>query len=361
MSIEDVLQDIQSGDSKYAFLANERTKLADAFYPFLEKLYETDWIFSSKTIDKREIFSTLQSVSRACGRQSFRAYSPSRALPVWETFIKVDYNVSNHSMAPGVWNPKEFGVRGFEEISRRVTHALIQECVLPKLRHMPVAQRERVLPNLDAYVSSVVRYYVLRCFGDFELTSSSHDLLLLEPLLEFAFCGQGMIFLAGSEPPRVEIRLPVWDEKDYPVDILEEDVYRYPEHISMDVPLLKVAVIKNGVFVPELVWRTPERITAKDIFVKESNLEVRRIMMEMMKNETFLRQARARVIDERDGLKLFSVWVTERVHFNLVQCVCPSTLRVYYLRVPPEITDANTAIAWTFGETGTTYQPEAET
>jgi len=60
-------------------------------------------------------------------------------------------------------------------------------------------------------------------------------------------------------------------------------------------------------------------------------------------------------------LMLYRLDMEGGFRFNLVHCVCPSTGREYYLRVPPNMTDAKQAIAWTFYETSTTYRPFIET
>lgn len=170
--------------------------------------------------------------------------------------------------------------------------------------------------------------------------------------MELTLRGMGLLYRGWN---RVEIRLPVCEQKYYPANITG----------GKEASYLHVTVMKEAIFVPELVWRYSERIRVMDVLT-EANSEVRRVMTHNMGNETFLRETNAKIIDERDGLKLYEVRVNagrehDNIEFNLVQCVCPSTLREYYLRVPPDITDANSAIAWTFGETKKSYTPRAAT
>lgn len=181
---------------------------------------------------------------------------------------------------------------------------------------------------------------------------------VLERLINLSLKGYGMLFCAGSGGVgrgRVEIRVPVWSEKDNP-EIIDCE----------DAPWLQVSVLKDNVYVPEKVWRAPETLMAQDVF-DEPNAEVRRVMLETMGNEKFLQQSEARLISNTDKLKLYRVPVSEwhRTFLDgwvhIVHCVCPSTGREYYLRVPPDIRDAEEAIAWTFGETKADYQPAIET
>ena len=47
--------------------------------------------------------------------------------------------------------------------------------------------------------------------------------------------------------------------------------------------------------------------------------------------------------------KLWSVEVLDDEQLVMVECVCPSTDRVYMLRVPPSTRSAREGLAWTFG------------
>jgi hypothetical protein len=44
------------------------------------------------------------------------------------------------------------------------------------------------------------------------------------------------------------------------------------------------------------------------------------------------------------------------IKVKTVKCICPSTKRTFFLDVPPDTTDANEAIAWTFNITKKQYE-----
>ena len=92
------------------------------------------------------------------------------------------------------------------------------------------------------------------------------------------------------------------------------------------------------------------------------NAEVRRIFLEELGYERFLSQVEHQILDN-DG-------VNELVCINcemedepivLVKVRCPSTGAFYALRVPPTMTRAKQAVAWTFGLSEEEYKPEEET
>ncbi len=112
---------------------------------------------------------------------------------------------------------------------------------------------------------------------------------------------------------------------------------------------------------PAKVILQPEALTRKD-FLKERNVEVRRIIMERM-GDRFVPELRGRVINTGPRGHLYEVKLPddpERVaHYVCVQDA--STPRQYFLRVPPHIRTAAEAVAWTFSMTIEEYQPLQET
>ncbi len=118
----------------------------------------------------------------------------------------------------------------------------------------------------------------------------------------------------------------------------------------------------HGVLVSEQVILHPERLTRED-WLQESNLEVRRIIQERLGPDRFIALVGGTCIDRGQRGKLLAVDLgddPERVaHYIHVQDT--STERQYYLRVPPSISRADEAVAWTFGLDEQEYQPEQET
>lgn len=114
----------------------------------------------------------------------------------------------------------------------------------------------------------------------------------------------------------------------------------------------------RGVQVPEHVIEAPETITVDEI-LNESNIEVRRVMMDQMGHERFMEQAKAEVLDsDTDELghprRLLKVDIEGDEAMVVCQVVNSTpepdgSDKMYQLRVPPTITTCKEAVAWTFG------------
>lgn len=127
----------------------------------------------------------------------------------------------------------------------------------------------------------------------------------------------------------------------------------------------------KGVGVEKDVVERPRFVTVARI-LKERNMETRRVMMERMGYDRFLKRADAQVEDrDRYGTLYRAVlrvpmadWHnrTEMENVQVVRVKCPSTGRIYFLRVPPEMDTAYQAVAWSFGYSGEdSYQPKQQT
>lgn len=121
----------------------------------------------------------------------------------------------------------------------------------------------------------------------------------------------------------------------------------------------------HGVEVPEHVVLDPAKITVKEI-ESEQNVEVRRVMMEKYGQSRFLLDSGAKEIHKDDWGTLYRKEVPEDEPLVMVN-VLNSTLepdgsaKPYWLRVPPTMTTARAAVAWTFQQAADTYSPEVET
>jgi hypothetical protein len=129
----------------------------------------------------------------------------------------------------------------------------------------------------------------------------------------------------------------------------------------------------HGVRVPAFVVLRPDRITVAHID-RETNAEVRRVMIERYRYgkeihgpAAFVRDAGAVRLDhdERYG----TLWrrnVPDDESIVAVEVVNSTrspdgSFKRYWLRVPPEMTTAREAVAWTFGLHSQQYEPEKET
>jgi hypothetical protein len=125
----------------------------------------------------------------------------------------------------------------------------------------------------------------------------------------------------------------------------------------------------HGVQVPQHVVMAPEKITVEEIDFEE-NAEVRRVMLERFGVERFLKQCKAKLVHTDETGKLFR-WRAreggrgeEALQFVVVKNSTPEpdgTYKDYYLRVPPGVTTARAAVAWTFGMDARQYKPQKET
>ena len=126
----------------------------------------------------------------------------------------------------------------------------------------------------------------------------------------------------------------------------------------------------NGVTVPEFVIKNPEEITVA-LINEEDNVEIKRIMMNIYGEERYLKDSESILINEDvDHLgkrrKLYKALVTGDEPLGMVEVVNSSpepdgSFKKYWLRVPPDIETAHEAVAWTFNEKPTEYEPIVET
>ena len=121
----------------------------------------------------------------------------------------------------------------------------------------------------------------------------------------------------------------------------------------------------RGVPIDERIAFHPETITAQEV-LDESNAELRRVLLERMGYETFLRDADAKVLDrDRDPggeRRLLKVPMEGDEDLVCLSVICPSTGRQYLLRVPPAMRSCRQAAAWIAGfDNQNDYRPIAET
>lgn len=127
----------------------------------------------------------------------------------------------------------------------------------------------------------------------------------------------------------------------------------------------QVALRWRGVPVDARTAFRPEEITAAEVLA-EPNAELRRVKLERMGFERFLREADADVLDEdRDAggpRRLLRVPLENDEPLVCVSVHCPSTTRHYLIRVPPDMQTCRQAVAWTAGfDDPDDYRPLVET
>jgi hypothetical protein len=109
----------------------------------------------------------------------------------------------------------------------------------------------------------------------------------------------------------------------------------------------------------------PETITAREALA-ERNAEVRRVMVERMGYERFLREVEAETVAEDTDAggprRLLRVAMERDEPLVCLSVRDPSTGRAYLLRVPPGMESCRQAAAWIAGfDSPDEYQPLAET
>ena len=122
----------------------------------------------------------------------------------------------------------------------------------------------------------------------------------------------------------------------------------------------------HGVQVPRKLIESPETITRDDV-VHETNVEVRRAMMEIL-GPRFAELLGAEEVAREEFLGqeyvlLRTVEIDPDVgdRIQWVKVTCPSTGHEYTLCVPPDVTSPVEAVAWTFGTEAARYRPVVQT
>lgn len=117
----------------------------------------------------------------------------------------------------------------------------------------------------------------------------------------------------------------------------------------------------NGVRVPEFVVETPRDITV-NIIQRENNIEVRRIMIEQYGTSRYVIDAGAKPIHADNYGTLYRIEQANDEPLVMVKVINSTPdpdghYKSYFLRVPPDMTKAQEAVAWTFGLRAEDYSP----
>ena len=121
----------------------------------------------------------------------------------------------------------------------------------------------------------------------------------------------------------------------------------------------------HGVRVTEKIVMYPETITVADID-SESNVEVRRIMIDQMGAAKYLMESNTNPVHSDEYGILYKRQVPGDEEIAIVKVINSTpeqdgSHKDYYLRVPPATKTAKEAVAWTFGLKENEYNPTQET
>lgn len=120
----------------------------------------------------------------------------------------------------------------------------------------------------------------------------------------------------------------------------------------------------HGVRVPKEIIMEPHNITIPQI-ESERNLEVRRIMIEQYGPADYLKNSGAEKVHEDKFGQLYRKEIQNDEPLVMIRVVDASKHgdlppREYFIRVPPNMTKAKDAVAWSFGVEEKDYAPDIE-
>jgi hypothetical protein len=121
----------------------------------------------------------------------------------------------------------------------------------------------------------------------------------------------------------------------------------------------------HGVRVPREVIESPEKLKAEAI-AGEGNAEVRRVMIERFGPDRYVRESGARPIGKDDWGTLWRADLRDDEPLVMVEVLNSTaepdgSFRAFFLRVPPTMTSAREAVAWTFDLPEAAYGPAVQT
>lgn len=121
----------------------------------------------------------------------------------------------------------------------------------------------------------------------------------------------------------------------------------------------------HGVRVPKDIIEDPSSITPERI-QKETNAEVRRVMIDKYGKDRYIIDSKAKIISEDDYGVLYSAGLPGDEALVMVKVVNSTpepdgSFKDYFLRVPPTIKTAREAVAWSFEVDEKKYKVQIET
>ena len=120
----------------------------------------------------------------------------------------------------------------------------------------------------------------------------------------------------------------------------------------------------HGVRVPEYIIQRPNEITV-DLIEKENNQEIKRVMIDKYGQDRYMQDCGAQLIQSDDCGELYVKPIANDETMTMVKVLNSTpepdgTVKIYWLRVPPNTPTAKAGIAWTFGMDEKEYEPMIE-
>jgi hypothetical protein len=121
----------------------------------------------------------------------------------------------------------------------------------------------------------------------------------------------------------------------------------------------------HGVRLPEWIIKAPEKITVENI-EEEENLEIKRVMIDKYGLDKYIENSGAIMIHKDKFGELYKKKFANDEPIVVVKVINSTpepdnSSKIYFLRVPPNMTNTTEAVAWTFGLDKKSYKPSIET
>lgn len=125
----------------------------------------------------------------------------------------------------------------------------------------------------------------------------------------------------------------------------------------------------DGIEMPDGRYVEDHSLITPDVIDAEANLEVRRQLLNLAGATDYMKRRGGKLVSKDDFGEL---WQIEKYYeetgeaLAMVKVVnstpnADGTFKDYWIQVPPEMTSAHQAVAWTFGADAKEYQPDLET
>lgn len=182
---------------------------------------------------------------------------------------------------------------------------------------------------------------------------------LAEELKDLSLVRQGAFMYVFTRGFVFACRHPLAIRKD---DRLRPHAYEQP---AIEFPNGYGICAWHGVLVSPYLVQAPKMLTVQYIQTA-SNVELRRVLIDRYGQSKYLTECGATIIDQDERGILYRLNIPQDEALVMVQVTNTTpepdgTFKKYFLRVPPTITSAKEAIAWTFSLESNSYYPEIET
>ncbi|HEY9775707.1 MAG TPA: hypothetical protein V6C81_18225 [Planktothrix sp.] len=222
-------------------------------------------------------------------------------------------------------------------------------------RHIGMVLGAELYDVWSSYANNKAAYFNIlnRIFADEMFDATTRDVIsdldrFFSGVFAYAFFGK-IVFLCKQPALKV-------DEQNR-LHCNDAAAIQFPDGYSL--------YALHGIEVPAEVIEQPGVLTT-DLIDRQSNIELRRVLIDRFGIGKYLEDTGASKIDESEFGALYEKGMLndEPIVMVRVRNSTPEqdgTHKFYFLRVPPDIRTAKDAVAWTFGMPGDEYRPGMQT